>query len=117
MQKGRTTMTSDAKTSETSAKPSVLCVYYSYTNQTKKVLDAMADVLRANGCDVTFALIEFTDPRYATRFKEFPMPRPFRELVAMIPSEARDKPVQIEIPDAVTEGEYDMVVLGAPTWW
>ena len=42
----------------------MLFVYYSYTNQTKRVLDAMADVLQSQGCGVTFALIEFTDPRY-----------------------------------------------------
>ncbi|MGP8059032.1 MAG: flavodoxin [Acidimicrobiales bacterium] len=98
-------------------KPSVLFVYYSYTNQTKRVLDAMADALQSQGCDVTFALIEFTDPRYQKRFKDFPMPRPFREVVSMIPSELRDKPVRIEIPDAVTQREYDLVVVGAPTWW
>jgi len=98
-------------------KPSVLFVYYSYTNQTKRVLDAMAGVLQEKGCDVTFALIEFTDPRYQQRFKEFPMPKPFREVISMIPSELRDKPVEIGIPGAVTEREYDLVVVGAPTWW
>ena len=35
----------------------------------------------------------------------------------MIPAELRDKPVEIVIPDAVTEREYDLVVIGAPTWW
>src|SRR5271155_1514000 len=98
-------------------KPSVLCVYYSYTNQTKKVLDAMAAVLGEQGCDVSFALIEFTDPRYEKRFQEFPMPKPFIELIGMIPAELRDRPVKIGIPDAVTEREYDMVIVGAPTWW
>jgi hypothetical protein len=48
-------------------KPSVLFVYYSYTNQTRKVLDAMAEVLQGEGCEVTFASIEFTDPRYETK--------------------------------------------------
>ena len=35
----------------------------------------------------------------------------------MIPAELRHKPVQIRIPDAVTEREYDFVCIGAPTWW
>ncbi len=35
----------------------------------------------------------------------------------MIPAELRDKPVQIAIPDVVTEREYDFFVVGAPTWW
>ena len=39
----------------------------------------MAEVLRGRGCDVSLAAIEFTDPRYEKRFKDFPMPRPFRE--------------------------------------
>jgi hypothetical protein len=32
----------------------------------------MAEVLRGHGCDVILTAIEFTDPRYAGRFKEFP---------------------------------------------
>jgi flavodoxin len=53
---------------------SVLFVYYSYTQQTKKVVEAMAEVLRRRNADVTLAAIELTDPRYAARFNEFPMP-------------------------------------------
>jgi hypothetical protein len=55
------------------AKPAVLFVYYSYTQQTKKVIEVMAAVLTGRGCDVTLAAIELTDPRYAARFQEFPM--------------------------------------------
>jgi len=99
------------------AKQSVLFAYFSYTNQTKKVLDAMADVLRNRNCDVTFAKIELTDPRYEKRFESFPLKKPYREMFGMIPAELRDKPVQIAIPDTVTDREYDLVVVGAPTWW
>ena len=67
-------------------KPSVLLIYFTYTNQTRKVMDAMAEVLRGRGCDVQLAATEFTDPRYAGRFKEFPMPHPFPELGGMIPA-------------------------------
>jgi menaquinone-dependent protoporphyrinogen IX oxidase len=98
-------------------RPSVLCAYFSYTNQTKKVLDVMADVLRVGGCNVTLALIELIDPRYEKRFEVFPLKKPYREMLGMIPAELRDKPVQIRVPDSVTEGEYDLVVVGAPTWW
>jgi multimeric flavodoxin WrbA len=99
------------------AKPSVLFAYYSYTNQTKKVLDAMAQVLSDHDCDVTFAQIELTDSRYEKRFESFPLKKPYREMFGMIPAELRDKPVQIAIPDAVTNREYDFFVVGAPTWW
>ncbi len=102
---------------ESPTKPSVLFVYFTYTNQTKKVLDTMAEVLESRGCDVTFASIELTDPRYAARFQKFPMPHPFAEVVATIPAELRRKPAQIKIPNEVTEREYDLVCIGAPTWW
>lgn len=98
-------------------RPQVLVVYFSYTNQTKKIVDAMADVWRDRGCDVHLGAIEFTDPRYADRFKTFPMPHPLREVLGMIPGELRRKPAQIGIPDVVTERDYDFVCFGSPTWW
>jgi menaquinone-dependent protoporphyrinogen IX oxidase len=98
-------------------KPRVLFVYYTYTQQTLKVVEAMTDVLRDRGCEVQHAAIEFTEPRYAARFKEFPMPHPFRELVGMIPVELRRATGEIRIPDETTSGEYDLVCVGSPTWW
>ena len=97
--------------------PSVLFVYYTYTQQTLKVVEAMAEVLRDGGCEVTLAAIEFTDPRYAHRFKEFPMPHPFREVVGMLPMEIRRGKGEIGIPDEVSAGGYDLVCVGSPTWW
>jgi len=99
------------------AKPQVLFVYYTYTQQTLRVVETMAEVLRGRGCDVYSGAIEFIDPRYAKRFSEFPMPRPFLEVVGMIPAELRRRPAKIRIPDVVSEREYDLVVIGSPTWW
>ncbi len=99
------------------AAPSVLVVYYSYTQQTRKVAEEMAAVLRGRGCTVNLAAIEFTDPRYEKRFRQFPMPRPFREVVGMIPAELRRRPAQIQIPGIVTGQDYDLVCIGSPTWW
>jgi hypothetical protein len=99
------------------SKPRVLFVYYSYTQQTKKIVDAMAEVLQGRGCDTEQAAIEFLDPRYAKRFKTFPMPHPFREVLGMIPAEFLRRPGKINIPDIVTDGEYDLVCIGSPTWW
>ena len=73
---------------DSAGKPSVLMLYYSYTHQTEKVMETMAEVLRDRGCATTLAAIEFSDPRYEKRFKQFPMPRPFLEVVAMIPAES-----------------------------
>jgi flavodoxin len=103
---------------DSATRPSVLFVYFTYTQQTQKVVEAMAEVLRDRGCDVTLAAIEFTDPRYAARFKEFPMSHPFRELIGMIPAESpRRRPAEIRIPTVVTERDYDLVCIGSPTWW
>ena len=103
---------------DSAIKPSVLFVYFTYTNQTRKVIDVMAEVLRGRDIDVALAAIGFTDPRYEGRFEEFPMPHPFRELVGMIPAELpRRRPAKIVIPDVVTEREYDLVCIGSPTWW
>jgi hypothetical protein len=92
---------------DSAAKPSVLFVYYSYTKQTLKVVETMAGVLRERGSDVALAGIEFTDPRYADRFKEFPM----------LPPELFRTKGKIRIPDIVTEREYDFVCIASPTWW
>ena len=46
----------------------------------------MAEVLRDRGSEVVLAGIEFTDPRYADRFKEFPMPH--------LPRGVRDDPAR-----------------------
>jgi hypothetical protein len=97
--------------------PKVLFVYFTYTEQTQKVVDAMGGVMSERGCDVTQAKIDLTDQRYTRRFHEFPMPHPFRELVAMIPAEIFRKTGEISIPDAAKTGDYDLVVIGAPTWW
>ncbi len=102
---------------ETPKGPRVLCVYFSYTGQTEKVLRAIATPLQAQGCEVTFAKIGFTDPRYAKRFSEFPMPRPMLEVIGMIPAELRRRPGKIEVPESVTAAAYDLVVIGSPTWW
>jgi hypothetical protein len=103
--------------SASAIKPSVLFVYYTYTQQTRKVAEAMAEVLRRRGCDVHLAAIEFTDPRYQKRFSQFPMPHPFLEVLGMIPAELRRRPASIGIPGVVTERDYDLVCIGSPTWW
>jgi hypothetical protein len=98
-------------------KPRILFLYYTYTKQTLTLVETMSDVFRERGCEVQQALIELTDPRYADRFNEFPMPHPFRELFGMILPVARDVTGEIRVPDVVGQGEYDLVCIGSPTWW
>lgn len=95
----------------------VLFVYFTYTKQTLKVTEAMAEVFRDRGCEVHQAAIDLTDRRYTARFHEFPMPHPFRELVGMIPAELRRGTGEISIPDAARDGEYNLICIGSPTWW
>jgi flavodoxin len=102
---------------DAATKPSVLFVYYTYTQQTLKIVETMAGVLRDRGAEVVMAGIEFTDSRYADRFNQFPMPHPYREVIGMIPPELFHSTGKIRIPDVVTEREYDLVCIGSPTWW
>ena len=99
------------------ARPSVPFVYFSYTQQTGKVMVAMADVLRDRGCDATMAPIFFIDPRYEKRFKQFPMPHPYLEVSGMIAAELRHRAAEIGIPDVVTAKRCEFVCIGSPTRW
>ena len=97
--------------------PRVLIVYFTYTHQSAKVADAMAEFLGERGCDVTQAEIEFTDPRYAERFTRFPLRHAVFDVVGMLPAQLRSATGEIRIPDEVSDGEYDLVCIGSPTWW
>jgi len=98
-------------------KPSVLFVFYTHTEQSRRVADAMADVLRERGCDVWMAGIEFTDPRYAGKFDRFPFRHAVLDLLAVLPAQVRRSTGQIRVPDVAREGDYDLVCLGSPTWF
>jgi menaquinone-dependent protoporphyrinogen IX oxidase len=100
-----------------SGPPRVLLLYYSYTGQAKKVLDAAGEVFRSRGYDVTEAPIEFTDPRYAERFSRFPMRRVWPEFLGMLPAQTLQRTGDIRTPDAVRTGDYDLICIGSPTWW
>ena len=98
-------------------RPRVLFVYYSHTQQTQRVCDAMAEVLRKRGCDVTQAGIEFTDPKYSKNFKTFPFRHAVFSILPLLWPQLRRKTGQIQIPDEVKAGRYDLVCFGSPTWF
>jgi hypothetical protein len=98
-------------------KPSVLFVFYTHTQQSLRVAEAMAGVLRDRGCDVSLAGIEFTDPRYARKFGRFPFRHAVFDLLTVLPAQTRRSTGQISIPDAAREGDYDLVCFGSPTWF
>ena len=65
--------------------PRVLFVYYTYTQQTLKMVEAMADVFRDRGCDVQQASIEFTDLTLRQAILAVPVP-------TSVPRPVRDDP-------------------------
>jgi menaquinone-dependent protoporphyrinogen IX oxidase len=95
----------------------VLFVYFTYTQQSLKVAEAMAEVLRERGCDVRLARIELTDSRWSERFTRFPFRHPYGDILGMLPAQVRGATGEIRIPDEASDGDYDLVVIGSPTWW
>jgi len=81
------------------------------------VSDAMAETLRERGCDVTKASIEFTEPKYVERFSRFPFRHAVFDIVPLLLPQLRRKTAQIRIPDEARSGDYDLVVVGSPTWF
>jgi menaquinone-dependent protoporphyrinogen IX oxidase len=98
-------------------RPRVLLLYYTYTGQSLKVLEAAAEVFRDRGCEVRTAQIEFTDPRFAERFSRFPMRRVWPDMLSVLPAQLRRASGEIRTPDAVRDGDYDLICIGSPTWW
>jgi menaquinone-dependent protoporphyrinogen IX oxidase len=97
--------------------PRVLFVYFTYTQQSLRVAEAMADGLRERGCDVRLAAIELTDARWAERFTRFPFRHPYGDIFGMMPAQLRGATGEIRIPEDATAGDYELVVIGSPTWW
>src|SRR3954470_24221161 len=97
--------------------PRVLVVYYTYTQQSLRVAEALAGVLRDRGCDVRLARIELTDSRYAERFTRFPLRHAYLDIFGMLPAQLRGATGEIRLPDEATHGDYDLVCIGSPTWW
>jgi flavodoxin len=98
-------------------KPRVLFVYYTHTKQAQRVCDAMAEVMRGRGFDVSQASIEFTDPHYSKNFATFPFKHAVFGIVPLLWPQLRQKTCQIGIPDEAKAGDYDLIVFGSPTWF
>jgi menaquinone-dependent protoporphyrinogen IX oxidase len=97
--------------------PRVLLLYYTYTGQSLRVLEAAAEVFQERGCEVQKAEIEFTDQRYAERFSRFPMRRVWPDMLSVLPAQKRGATGDIRTPDTVRDGDYDLICIGSPTWW
>jgi menaquinone-dependent protoporphyrinogen IX oxidase len=97
--------------------PKVLIVYYTFTQQSGLVAEVMAKSFTANGCEVTKARIEFTDPKWSKRFSRVPMSWPALRISTILIPQRRRKTGEIAIPPEAQSDDYDLVVIGGPTWW
>jgi menaquinone-dependent protoporphyrinogen IX oxidase len=110
-------MTDTTSTGGGERPPRVLLLYYSYTGQSHKVLEAAGEVFRDRGCEVHNAEIEFTDQRYAEKFSRFPMRRVWPDMLSVLGAQKRGETGEIRIPDEARDGDYDLICIGSPTWW
>jgi hypothetical protein len=92
------------------ARPAVLFVYYSYTEQTRRLAEAMADVLCERGCDVQLARIGFTDKRWAERFTRLPLRHAYGDILGMAPAQIWRRRTHGRGRVRVAQG------LGVPSW-
>ena len=92
----------------------VLILYYSFTNQTRRVGEGMAAAFRERGCDVALCEIELVDERYPMNL---PL-RPFwRRMLKMIPVQLLGKTGQVRVDEQALAQNYDLICIGSPTWW
>ena len=98
-------------------KPKVLLVYYTFSQQTGRVAQVMADRFAEHGCEGTSAALEFTDPKHSKIFSTWPMSVPVLKMVRMLLPQRTRKTGEIGIPPGAQAGDYDLVVIGSPTWW
>src|SRR4051794_11256494 len=97
--------------------PRILFVYYSYTQQSQRVVEAMAAELGERGCDVHQAAIGFTGRRWSERFTRLPLRHAYLDVLGMAPAQIRNATGEIEIPDEARADDYDLICVGSPTWF
>jgi menaquinone-dependent protoporphyrinogen IX oxidase len=98
-------------------RPRVLLLYYTYTGQALKVLQAAAEVFGERGYEVHHAAIEFTDNRFAEPFSRFPMRHMWRDFFSVLGAQTRRATGEIRTPNTVRDEDYDLICIGSPTWW
>ncbi len=99
------------------AKPTALVVFFTFSQQTGRVAEAVAEALGEKGYAVTKSAIEFTDPHWAERFSRVPMRWAVPKIGSILVAQRMRRTGEIGIPDEAQSGDYDLVVVGSPTWW
>ena len=95
----------------------ILLLYYTFTGQALRVLEAAGEVFGERGWEVRKAEITFTDHRYAERFSVFPLRHAALDLLSVLPAQLRRVTGEIHTPDEVRDASYDLVCIGSSTWW
>ncbi|MEO8494133.1 MAG: flavodoxin family protein [Planctomycetota bacterium] len=95
-------------------KPRVLILYFSFSNQTRRVAEAMGESFRELDWDVDQCDIEFIDHRYHI---EMPFRPVGRKLLRWLLPQAFGKTGDVRVREEVLAKEYDLICIGSPTWW
>ena len=107
----------DASNQRGDLRPRVLLLYYTFTGQALRVLEAAGEVFHERGWEVQKAEIKFTDRRFGERFSLFPMRHAVFDLLSVLPAQMRRATGEIQTPDEVRNGNYDLICIGSSTWW
>lgn len=98
------------------ARPTVLFIFFSFTGQTRRVALEMAKVFESFGWRVEEAAVVMADERYPLPFPW----RPFwRRLLGWIPPQLLNRRCSITVPPEIAAASvsYDLICVGSPTWW
>lgn len=96
-------------------KPRVLILYYSFTNQTRRVAEAMSEVFGELDCEVEKCAIQFIDEQYHLQLADKPLL--LRTIMSLLPAQLRGKTGKIRVPEEILKRDYDLICIGSPTWW
>ena len=94
-----------------------LIVYFTFSQQTGRVAEVMADALGAQGYQVTKSAIEFTDPHWTKVLAGVPMRYPALQIPRIFLAQRMRKTGEIRVPEEAQARDYDLIVVGSPTWW
>jgi len=97
-------------------RPTVAIVFFSFTGQTRRVAEVMAETFSDLGWHVIDMPVLLADDRYSLPFPW----RPFwRRLLGWILPQVLGRPCGITMPPDMAAGTVacDLVCIGSPTWW
>ena len=95
-------------------RPRILILYYSFTNQTHRVAQAMGERFKELQCHVELCKIEIDDPRYRIEMPFWPI---FSKLLFWCIPQLLGYRCKIRFDQKILEADFDLICIGSPTWW